>query len=129
VALYEDEVDIHLDPEIGYDWVGRSQQKVLGRSRIGSDTWRGLGRADRGGPPGRGGEGELAVPGPAGEAVPARLGAKMIRVILDDYCIHDNEVVACGLLEAKARILLYFLPPYHPSPTRSRGRGRPCTRG
>ena len=29
VAVYEDEVDIHLNPKIGYDWMGYGQQKEV----------------------------------------------------------------------------------------------------
>ena len=29
VAVYEDEVDIHLNPKIGLDWMGRGQQKEV----------------------------------------------------------------------------------------------------
>jgi hypothetical protein len=29
VAVYEDEVDIHLNPKIGWDWMVRGQQKEV----------------------------------------------------------------------------------------------------
>jgi len=29
VAVYEDEVDIHLNPKIGLDWMGLGQQKEV----------------------------------------------------------------------------------------------------
>ena len=36
VAVYQDEVDIHLDPKLGLDWMNRGQQKEVvtpGRNR------------------------------------------------------------------------------------------------
>jgi hypothetical protein len=34
-AVYEDEVDIHLNPKIGYDWTGYGQQTLPCRFEVG----------------------------------------------------------------------------------------------
>jgi transposase len=118
VALYEDEVDVHLNPKIGYDWMSRGQQKEV--LTPGQNQKRYLaGALDT-----RTGvvhwvEGEKKVSWLfvelLGKLYQHYSGAKKIHLILDNYCIHDSKVVAWGLLEAKGRISLHFLPPYCPS--------------
>jgi transposase len=117
VAFYEDEVDIHLNPKIGYDWMGLGQQKevltpgtnhnryLAGALDVRSgvvhwvegdrkDSWlfvRLLGKLYRHYPK-----------------------AAAIHVILDNYNTHDSKLVAWALLQAGGRIRLHFLPPYCP---------------
>ena len=118
VAVYEDEVDIHLNPKIGYDWMGRGQQKEV--LTPGQNVKRYL-------------AGALDVRTGALHYVEGEkkdswlfvrlLGklylhyrrARAIHVILDNYGIHDSQLVAWGLLEARGRIQLHFLPPYCPN--------------
>jgi transposase len=118
LAFYEDEVDIHLNPKIGYDWMGFGQQKEVltpGQNckrylagaldvRTGEVVWV---------------EGEqkdswLFVQ-LLGKLFQRYEQAKVIHVILDNYCIHDSKLVAWALLEAGGRIKLHFLPPYCPN--------------
>jgi hypothetical protein len=40
--------------------------------------------------------------------------ARRMRVILDNYGIHDSGLVAWALLQAQGRIVLHPLPPYSP---------------
>jgi transposase len=117
MAFYEDEVDIHLNPKIGYDWMGFGQQKEVrtpGQNckrylagalevRTGEVVWV---------------EGEqkdswLFVQ-LLGKLFQRYERAKKIHVILDNYCIHDSKLVAWALVEAGGRIKLHFLPPYCP---------------
>lgn len=117
VAVYEDEVDIHLNPKIGWDWMGYGQQKqvqtpgqnqkrylagaldVRSREVIwiegdNKDSWlfvQLLGKLDH-----------------------HYQETKRIHVILDNYRIHDSQLVAWALLEAGGRIQLHPLPPYGP---------------
>lgn len=118
VACYEDEVDIHLNPKIGYDWTGYGQQKEV--LTPGQDVKRYLaGALDV-----RTGE-LLYVEGEHKDSwlFVRLLGklhlhyskAKVIHVILDNYGIHDSKLVAWGLQEAGGRIKLHPLPPYCPN--------------
>src|SRR5262245_37150890 len=118
VALYEDEVDIHLNPKIGYDWMGKGQQKEV--LTPGQNHKRYLaGALDVR-------TGELHwVEGDSkdswlfvrllGKLYQHYSEAKCIHVILDNYSIHDSKLVAWGLLQAHGRIKLHFLPPYCPN--------------
>jgi putative transposase len=118
VAFYEDEVDIHLNPKIGYDWMGRGQQKEV--LTPGKNTKRYLaGALDV-----RTGEIHWVEGDKKDSWLFVRLlgklyqhheTAKAIHVILDNYCIHDSKLVAWGLLQAKGRIKLHPLPPYCPN--------------
>jgi transposase len=117
VAVYEDEVDIHLNPKIGLDWMGLGQQKEVvtpGQNekrylagaldvRTGEvhwveaakkDTWLFMDLLKR-----------LTI-------VYAK--ARLIHVILDNYRIHSSNVVAIALAHFARRVRLHFLPPYCP---------------
>jgi transposase len=118
VAVYEDEVDIHLNPKIGLDWMGRGQQKEA--RTPGQNVKRYL-------------AGALDVrsrqvhwvEGPRKASVLFltlldRLlrtypRAPVIHVILDNYRIHDSKVVRAALRGWGSRIRLHFLPPYCPN--------------
>jgi transposase len=117
VAVYEDEVDIHLNPKIGYDWMGHGQQKEV--RTPGQNQKRYLAGALNVRT-----QELLWVEGESKDSwlFVQLLGklflhykeAKRIHVILDNYKIHDSELVAWGLLEAGGRIQLHPLPPYCP---------------
>lgn len=118
VAVYEDEVDIHLNPKIGLDWMVRGQQKEVrtpGKNEkrylagaynpvLGEVIWV---------------EGEqkrsllfILLLWKLHEHYPQ---AKKIHVILDNYSIHSTEQVKKSLAtEAGSRFELHFLPPYCP---------------
>ena len=118
VAVYEDEVDIHLNPKIGPDWMVRGRQKQV--LTPGANVKRYL--AD------------------ALDAVTGRLTwvqserkcsgvfialleklaatypkAKMIHVILDNYRIHSSRIAQMVVRAFGGRIVLHFLPPYCPN--------------
>jgi transposase len=116
-AVYEDEVDIHLNPKIGLDWTGRGQQK---------EAWT----------PGKNEKRYLAG------ALDVRTGeihwvegekkdswlflemlhrlttlyktARTIHVILDNYSIHTSKICAVALSHFASKVKLHFLPPYCP---------------
>jgi len=118
VVVYEDEVDIHLNPKIGWDWMVRGQQKEVvtpGKNvkrylagaldaRTGKLIWV---------------EGERK-----NSALFVRLlwklvchyrRDKVIHVILDNYSIHSTSLVNLSLdTPAGSKIQLHFLPPYCP---------------
>lgn len=117
VAVYEDEVDIHLNPKIGLDWMGYGQQKeaqtpgqnekryLAGAKDVRTgeihwvegdkkDSWLFLDMLHK-----------LTV---------VYAQAKAIHVILDNYCIHSSKIAAVALSHFASRIRLHFLPPYCP---------------
>jgi transposase len=117
VAVYEDEVDIHLNPKIGLDWMVQGQQKEVltpGKNvkrylagaldaRTGRLTWV---------------EGEkktstlfIALLWKLLRDYPH---AKVIHVILDNYGIHKSAQAKLAVACCKGRIVLHFLPPYCP---------------
>jgi transposase len=117
VAVYEDEVDIHLNPKIGPDWMVRGQQKEVrtpGQNvkrylagaldvRTGLLTWV---------------EGERKTSA-LFIALLARLHAhyrqaSVIHVVLDNYRIHDSKITQAAVRGLGGRIRLHFLPPYCP---------------
>jgi transposase len=122
VAVYEDEVDGHLNPKIGLDWMGYGQQKEVlapGQNqkrylagaldaRTGRVVWV---------------EGErktsalfLDLLDQLRKTYPR---ARVIHVVLDNYRIHKSEIVQAALAGyLHGRIELHFLPPYSPDHNR-----------
>jgi transposase len=118
VAVYEDEVDIHLNPKIGLDWMGRGQQKEV--KTPGQNVKRYLaGALDV-----RSGQ-VLWVEGERktsalfiallGKLVATYARAAVIHVILDNYRIQDSKITQAALAGFGGRIRLHFLPPYCPN--------------
>jgi transposase len=117
-AFYEDEVDVHLNPKIGLDWMGHGQQKEVmtpGKNvkrylagalnvRTGLLLWV---------------EGErknsylfIALLHELRQSCP---NATVIHLVLDNYRIHDSQIVQAVLKGYfGGRIKLTFLPPYCP---------------
>ena len=116
VAVYEDEVDIHLNPKIGADWMNHGTQKrvmtpgqnqkayIAGTldAKDGTLLWVGGGKKDSG----------LFIM-MLEKLEQHYTGAKRIHVILDNYGIHKSQEVARAL-QRLCRIRLHFLPPYCP---------------
>jgi transposase len=118
VVVYEDEVDIHLNPKIGCDWMVRGQQKEV--VTPGKNVKRYLaGALDA-----RTGKLIWVEGDRKNSALFVRLlwklvchyrQAKVIHVILDNYSIHSTSLVALSLdTPAGSKIKLHFLPPYCP---------------
>jgi transposase len=122
VFLYEDEVDIHLNPKIGPDYMLRVTQKTV--MTPGKNVKRYLAGALN------------AITGELswveGERKTSTLflvllwhllkevypTAKRIYVILDNYRIHSSRQVELALANTEGRIQLCFLPPYCPDHNR-----------
>lgn len=118
VVVYEDEVDIHLNPKIGVDWMLRGQQKEV--RTPGKNEKRYLAGAynpilDE----------LIWVEGDQKRSLLFILllwklhehypQAKKIHVILDNYSIHSTQQVKKSLAtEHGSRFVLHFLPPYCP---------------
>jgi len=117
VAIYLDEVDIHLNPKIGADWMNRGKQKEVmtpgqnvKRYICGAlDTQTGC------------------IQYVAGERKNSQLfvatldrllkiypDAPMIHVVLDNFRIHSSKQVQAWMKQNGDRIRLHFLPPYCP---------------
>jgi len=120
VAVYEDEVDIHLNPKIGLDWMNEGTQKTVmtpGKNekaylagtldaRDGTLLWVG-GTVKNSG---------LFID--MLEKLESHYtAAKRIHVILDNYGIHKSAEVERALARLP-RIHLHFLPPYCPDHNR-----------
>lgn len=118
VVLYEDEIDIHLNPKIGLDWMVRSQQKEVltpGQNekrylagaqdaRTGEITWV---EGDQ--------KNSFLFILVLWEIVQRYADARKIHVILDNYAIHTTEQVRVSLQSDEGqRLQLHFLPPYCP---------------
>jgi len=120
VAVYLDEVDIHLNPKIGLDWMNRGTQKQVvtpGQNvkrylcgamdaATGLLTWVKSERKNS----------LLFV------AMLAKLAKvypdKVVHVVLDNYVIHDSRISRSAVAAYGRRIVLHFLPPYCPQENR-----------
>jgi transposase len=120
VAVYEDEIDIHLNPKIGIDWMNRGTQKLVMTPGQNAKAYL-AGTLDAR-------DGRLLWVGGVVKnsslfvAMLEKLNAhyssaKRIHVILDNYGIHKSNEVQCAL-EHLERIRLHFLPPYCPDENR-----------
>jgi transposase len=118
LVVYEDEVDIHLNPKIGLDWMNRGQQKEV--RTPGKNQKRYLaGALD----PRTGRltcvEAERKTSSLFVALLAALLedyrDARVIHVILDNYKIHHSQMVQIALRHFGKRIRLHFLPPYCPN--------------
>ncbi len=117
VAVYEDEVDIHLNPKIGLDWMGRGQQKEAvtpGQNekrylagamdvRTGVIHWVAARKKD-----------SWLFLDMLKKLTDVYATAPVIHVILDNYCIHSSKIIAIALAHFAKRVRLHFLPPYSP---------------
>lgn len=119
--VYEDEVDIHLNPKIGLDWMGKGQQKDVmtpGRNekrylagaldaRTGAIHWV---EADQ--------KNSWLFMDLLKKLTIVYATARVIHVILDNYGIHSSQVIGVALCHFARRIRLHFLPPYCPDDNR-----------
>lgn len=122
VILYVDEVDIHLNPKIGPDWMlrgtqktvmtpGKNQKRYLAgalNARTGRLTWV---EADQK-------NSQLFILQLwqlIGRDYPK---AKRIHLILDNYRIHSSRQTEAALARTDGRVVLHFLPPYCPDHNR-----------
>jgi len=118
VAYYEDEVDIHLNPKIGPDWMVCGQQKEVATPGKNEKRYLAGAQSVRG-------KDMIWVEGERKnsmlfirllwELVQRHPDAKAIHVILDNYSIHKTQQVEITLKTPQGqRIKLHFLPPYCP---------------
>jgi len=122
VAVYEDEIDIHLNPKIGADWMLRGRQKQV--LTPGKNEKRYLAGAQE-----TRTKELITVEGQRKDTALFVLllweltqrfpQAKRIHVVLDNYAIHTTKLVEESLATPLGRKLrLHFLPPYCPDDNR-----------
>jgi transposase len=121
-AVYLDEVDVHLNPKVGRDWMNRGTQKELVTpgtnakrylcgaldARTGLMTWV---RGERK-------TGLLFARTLRKLAREAYADATVVHVVLDNFGIHDSRVARAAVAELGGRVRLHFLPPYCPQANR-----------
>lgn len=121
LGFYLDEVDIHLNPKIGCDWMNRGTQKqvmtpgqnvkqyLAGAMNAASRklTWvRGQWKNS------------LLVIALIGQLVEEHPQAKVIHLVLDNYKIHDSRATRAAVAALGGKVKLHFLPPYSPEANR-----------
>lgn len=116
-AVYLDEVDVHLNPKIGLDWMNRGTQKEVltpGTNqkrylcgamdvRTGLLTWV---KSDR--------KNSLLFVAMLRKLPEVYPHAKVIHVVLDNYRVHTSKISQAAVAELGGRVVLHFLPPYCP---------------
>lgn len=120
-VFHADEVDIHLNPKIGLDWMNRGHQKwVITPGHNKKHYLAGARRVD---------DGRLTWV--AGERKTSALfcslldalvadypTARAIHIILDNFIIHSSKIAQRHVAALGGKIVLHFLPPYCPDHNR-----------
>jgi transposase len=123
VVVYVDEVDIHLNPKTGPDWMRRGRQKTVLtpgcnqkrylagalNPKTGKLTWVEGDRKDS----------LLFLKLLYKLATQTYRAARQIHLVLDNFGIHESQQVRLALRSAKgSKVKLHFLPPYCPDHNR-----------
>lgn len=121
-VLYSDEVDIHLNPKIGRDWMLPGEQRRIVTPGKNEKFYLAGALDVR--------TGELITTGLAHKGaalfcellrdLSAHYGRRVRRIhlIVDNYVIHSAAMTKRTLEELGGRIVLHFLPPYCPDANR-----------
>jgi transposase len=122
VAVYADEVDIHLNPKIGLDWMVPGQQKEV--VTPGRNQKRYLaGALDVCSGEVRWVEGERKTSALFVKLLDELLTfvypwAEVLHVVVDNYRIHTSKITQAAVRGWGGRVRLHFLPPYCPRENR-----------
>lgn len=117
VAYFEDEVDIHLNPKIGRDWMHRGTQKRIPTPGQNKKAYLAGAVAADGTDfvfaewPKKNSDLFIALLGVLHRHHPEK---RVIHVVLDNYAIHSSVMVKALLANLDGRFQLHFLPPYCP---------------
>ncbi|HET8542468.1 MAG TPA: transposase [Anaeromyxobacter sp.] len=109
-VFFEDEMDVHLNPKIGRDWMPRGHRRYVltpgqNKKRFVAGSERGDRETHLGG---CANQGERALPQARLEA-PRRAPRHLI---LDNYIIRSSKKTQRFLAQFGGRVVLHFLPPY-----------------
>jgi transposase len=121
VWVYLDEVDIHLNPKIGLDWMNRGTQKeVLTPGQNVKRYLCGALDADTGQVTWVKGESKnsLLFVRMLHQLVETYQRAAKIHVVLDNFKIHDSKFSQASVTALGGKVVLHFLPPYCPEHNR-----------
>ncbi len=121
IGFYSDEVDIHLNPKIGCDWMNRGTQKQVVtpgnnvKHYLAGAMNAKTGRittvhADR--------KNSLLFIDLIHKLVEQNPAAKVIHVVLDNFKIHDSKATRAAVAALDGKVKLHFLPPYSPDGNR-----------
>jgi len=121
IVLYEDEVDIHLNPKIGADWMLPGHQRMVvtpgqNKKRYIAGAWDSTRKemvwveSDK--------KRSGLFIDLCRKLITTYPSAKKIHLILDNYVIHSSKITKCAIDEMDGRIVLHFLPPYCPQHNR-----------
>lgn len=120
-VLYEDEVNIHLNPKVGRDWMLRGHQRRVitpGKNQkfylAGALDVR-TGALITTGAPRKNAALFCQLLRLLAKTYPR---ARRIHIILDNYGIHSAALTVRTLVDLRGRIVLHFLPPYCPDANR-----------
>jgi len=121
VVLYSDEVDVHLNPKIGRDWMLRGHQRRVVTPGKNQKFYLAGALDVR--------TGRLLTTG--AEKKNAALfcqllwllashyrRARRIHLVVDNYGIHSAKLTRDALAALRGRVVLHFLPPYCPDANR-----------
>ncbi len=121
VAVYLDEVDIHLNPKIGLDWMNCGKQKQVLTPGQNAKRYACGALDERTGHlhhvTGVSKNSQLFISA-LESLLKAYPSARKIHVVLDNYRIHSSKQVQAWMAEHGKRIVLHFLPPYCPDENR-----------
>ena len=121
-VLYSDEVDVHLNPKIGRDWMLPRPAAPCRHARQEPEVLPGR-RPRR---PHRGGSHDRRrrkrTPGCSANSFGCwtrpTTAVRRIHLIVDNYGIHSARLTNASLAALKGRVVLHFLPPYCPDANR-----------
>jgi transposase len=116
-AVYLDEVDIHLNPRIGPDWMNRGKQKTVQTpgnnvkrylcgaldANTGLLTWA---KGEK--------KNSLLFIAMLHKLIESYPNAKVIHVVLDNFKIHDSKASRAAVQALGGKVVLHWLPPYCP---------------
>ena len=120
-AVWEDELDVDLNPRIGPDWMLPGTQRLI--PTPGQNVKRYVAGAldavtDRLVWVSGARKNSLLFIGLLGKLLKAYADKRVVHVVLDNYAIHASRQARAWLAEHGQRVRLHFLPPYCPDDNR-----------